>query len=117
METALHKLIRTYANSRTSLEEYRAERTAQQISVFEAAIAAVEKSLTHLPGVTDEVNNINSELSAAQQAYINNVTDIKGVNANPQVERKGEIYDLMGRRLSEIPERGVYIIDGKVYCK
>jgi hypothetical protein len=117
LESALHKLIRTYANSRTSLEEYRSERTAQQISTFEAVIANTEKSLTYLPGVTDEVNNINSELSAAQQAYINNVTDIKGVNANPQVERKGEIYDLMGRRLSEIPERGVYIIDGKVYCK
>ena len=56
-------------------------------------------------------------LRKAQQEYINNVTDIKGVSANSQVERKGEIYDLMGRRLSRIPERGVYIIDGKVYVK
>lgn len=72
LESALHKLIRTYANSRTSLEEYRAERTAQQISTFEAAIEAVEKFVTHLPGVTDEVNNINNELSAAQTAYVDN---------------------------------------------
>ena len=82
LETALHKLIRTYANSRTSLEEYRAERTAQQISVFEAAIAAVEKSLTHLPGVTDEVNNINNELSAAQTAYVDNILPTLRGDAN-----------------------------------
>ena len=117
LESALHKLIRTYANSRTSLEEYRAERTSRQISVFEEAIAKAEKSLTNLPGVTDEVNIITNELSAAQQAYINDITDIKDVNVNSQVKRKGEIYDLMGRRLSRIPEKGVYIIDGRAYVK
>lgn len=117
LESALYKLVRTYSSACKSLEQYRAERTIQQINAFEEAIAKVEKSLTNLPDVTDEVNIVNNELSAARTAYINNVTDIKGVNENPQVERKGEIYDLMGRRLSEIPERGVYIIDGKVYCK
>jgi hypothetical protein len=73
LESALFKLVRTYSSANKSLEQYRADRTPRQINVLEEAIAEAEKSLTYLPGVTDEVSNINNELSAARTAYINNV--------------------------------------------
>ena len=82
LESALYKLVRTYSSACKSLEQYRAERTIQQINAFEEAIAKVEKSLTNLPDVTDEVNIINNELSAARTAYINNVLPTLRGDAN-----------------------------------
>jgi hypothetical protein len=117
LETALHKFTRKCAAALTALEEYRGQRTGEQIATFEAAILEAEKALTFLSSVPTEVDAARTTLEAATDDYVNNVTDIKGVNTKPQVERKGKIYDLMGRRLSDIPERGIYIIDGKVYCK
>ena len=117
LEAALHKLTSQCAAALTALEEYRGQRTGEQIATFEAAILEAEKAITFLSSVPTEVDAARTTLEAATDDYVNNVTDIKGVNAKPQVERKGKIYDLMGRRLSDIPERGIYIIDGKVYCK
>lgn len=39
-------------------------------------------------------------------------TGIEGVKTE-NGEVKGEIYDLLGRRVNEIKERGIYIVDGK----
>ena len=117
IDVGMQTLARYCVEAREVLEQYRSERSDEVIEIFWQAIYDAESLLTALPAVFDNIFNAQQTLRKAQQEYINNVTDIKGVSANSQVERKGEIYDLMGRRLSRIPERGVYIIDGKVYAK
>ena len=117
IDVGMQTLARYCVEAREVLEQYRSERSDEVIEIFGQAIYDAESLLTALPAVFDNIFNAQQTLRKAQQEYINNVTDIKGVSANSQVERKGEIYDLMGRRLSRIPERGVYIIDGKVYVK
>ena len=117
IDVGMQTLARYCVEAREVLEQYRSERSDEVIEIFWQAIYDAESLLTALPDVFDNIFNAQQALRKAQQEYINNVTDIKGVSANSQVERKGEIYDLMGRRLSRIPERGVYIIDGKVYVK
>ena len=117
IDVGMQTLARYCVEAREVLEQYRSERSDEVIEIFGQAIYDAESLLTALPAVFDNIFNAQQALRKAQQEYINNVTDIKGVSANSQVERKGEIYDLMGRRLSRIPERGVYIIDGKVYAK
>ncbi|MBR4521526.1 MAG: hypothetical protein IKO58_00050, partial [Prevotella sp.] len=117
IDVGMQTLARYCVEAREVLEQYRNERSDEVIEIFWQAIYDAESLLTALPDVFDNIFNAQQALRKAQQEYINNVTDIKGVSANSQVERKGEIYDLMGRRLSRIPERGVYIIDGKVYAK
>lgn len=117
IDVGMQTLARYCVEAREVLEQYRSERSDEVIEIFWQAIYDAESLLTALPDVFDNIFNAQQTLRKAQQEYINNVTDIKGVSANSQVERKGEIYDLMGRRLSRIPERGVYIIDGKVYAK
>ena len=117
IDVGMQTLARYCVEAREVLEQYRSERSDEVIEIFWQAIYDAESLLTALPAVFDNIFNAQQTLRKAQQEYINNVTDIKGVSANSQVERKGEIYDLMGRRLSRIPERGVYIIDGKVYVK
>jgi hypothetical protein len=82
LESALHKLIRTYANTRVSLEEYRPERTARQISVLETAMAETAKSLTQLPDVASEVTNMTMVLEEARTAYIDNVVPTLRGDAN-----------------------------------
>ena len=117
IDVGMQTLARYCVEAREVLEQYRSERSDEVIEIFWQAIYDAESLLTALPAVFDNIFNAQQALRKAQQEYINNVTDIQGVSANSQVERKGEIYDLMGRRLSRIPERGVYIIDGKVYAK
>ena len=117
IDVGMQTLAKYCVEAREVLEQYRSERSDNVIEIFKQAINDAESLLTALPNVFNDIFNAQQTLQKAQQAYINDITDIEGINVKSQVERKGEIYDLMGRRLSGIPEKGLYIIDGKVYCK
>ena len=51
------------------------------------------------------------DLSAGWGSY----TDIRSIETKKSTSR--EIYDLQGRRLSEAPAKGLYIVDGKKLVK
>ena len=46
---------------------------------------------------------------------LGNATAINKVNANGKVV--GKVYDMQGRLLNAVPEKGLYIQNGKVYMK
>ena len=56
--------------------------------------------------------------SVAWNCTMSDVTVITGINEVKQnAPSDGRIYDLQGRRLSRLPEKGIYIQNGKKYIK
>ena len=56
--------------------------------------------------------------SVAWNCTMSDVTVITGINEVKQnAPSDGRIYDLQGRRLGQLPEKGIYIQNGKKYIK
>ena len=71
VDNSMHSFVRKCKTARSKLEELRAERSAIKIATFEKAISEAEHSLTLLPDVAADIDEIANVLVAAQKAYEN----------------------------------------------
>jgi hypothetical protein len=119
VENKMHSFVQSIVSARETLALYYEERSAADIAVFEGAIATAEQQMTAMTSDFTEVTQFYNDLSAAIETYINaDPTAITTLNAeNGEIEKTSVIYDINGRRLKTVPEKGIYIINGKSYVK
>ena len=119
VENKMHSFVQGIVAARETLELYRGERSAADIAVFEEAIATAEQQMTAMPAAFADISALCDAITAATQAYVNaDPMAVSGLKADGK-ESAGEvaIYDINGRRLKAVPEKGFYIINGKAYIK
>lgn len=131
LDARMHALVSSIVAARDTLEKYTNEAVGSQhrtsskqeaVAAYEAAIAEAEQGLTQLPGTLAEVNTMISDMTAATDAFIENedVTEVTSLKASEELSTEDAdkaIYDLNGRRLNTIPEKGMFIIGGKIYTR
>ena len=119
LENKKHSFVQSIVSARETLELYREERSAEVIAAFEAAIANAEQQMTVMPSTVQELDQLLNAIKAATETYVN--ADPMAVSELKADGREGAadavIYDINGRRLKTVPEKGMYIINGKVYVK
>ena len=119
VENKMHSFVQGIVSARETLELYREERSAAAISAFEEAIATAEQQMTAMPAALADIKALYDAITAATQTYVND-----DPMAVPEFKADGKesaddaaIYDINGRRLKSVPEKGFYIINGKAYIK
>lgn len=129
VDNRMHTLVYNIVEARNTLEEYtlqvasqhRAPKSEDVVAAFQDAIALAEQRLTLLDGSFTEVKEYADEIAAATETFKSDITGISQIDAvssdGVYTEDSGVVYDLKGRRLSAVPEKGVYIIDGKKFVK
>lgn len=119
VENKIHSFVQSIVTARETLELYREERGADDIAAFEEAIATAELQMTAMTAEFSEVSQYFNDLSAAIEAYINAepmaVTELEAEDGKS--DGTPVIYDINGRRLKAVPEKGFYIVNGKAYIK
>ena len=119
VDSKMHSFVQAIVAARETLELYREERSAADIATFEEAIATAEQQMTAMPETFQERSQLYDAITAATQTYANAtplaVSELKADGK----ESAGDaaIYDINGRRLKAVPEKGFYIINGKAYIK
>ena len=75
--------------------------------------------MTAMPAALADIKALYDAITAATQTYVND-----DPMAVPEFKADGKesaddaaIYDINGRRLKSVPEKGFYIINGKAYIK
>lgn len=119
VENKMHNFVQGIVSAREKLELYREERSAADIADFQTAITAAEQQMTAMPSTFQEITQLYDAITAATETYVNADPTAVSVLKADNKEGAGEpvIYDINGRRLKVVPEKGFYIIDGKAYIK
>ena len=119
VDSKMHSFVQAIVAARETLELYREERSAADIAAFEEAIATAEQQMTAMPETFQERSQLYDAITAATQTYANAtplaVSELKA--AGNESAGDAAIYDINGRRLKAVPEKGFYIINGKAYIK
>jgi hypothetical protein len=131
LDARMHALVTSIMAARDTLEKYtndeipvqhRTSSKEEAVAVYKAAIADAEQGLTLLPETYDEVSELLNNMTSATEAFVKNedVTAISFLKSSDEEQTEAEdgaIYDLNGRRLNTVPQKGMYIIRGKIYAK
>ena len=131
LDARMHALVTSIMAARDTLEKYtndeipvqhRTSSKEEAVAAYKAAIADAEMGLTLLPETYDEVGELLNNMTAATKAFVENedvtaISFIKAEGGKQTESEDGVIYDLNGRRLNAVPQKGMYIIGGKVYVK
>ncbi len=129
LDARMHALVTSIMAARDTLEKYtndeipvqhRTSSKEEAVAAYKAAIADAEQGLTLLPETYDEVSELLNNMTSATEAFVENVTAISFLKSSDEEQTEAEdgaIYDLNGRRLNAVPQKGMYIIRGKIYAK
>ena len=118
---AARDTLEKYTNDEIPVQ-HRTSSKEEAVAVYKAAIADAEQGLTLLPETYDEVSELLNNMTSATEAFVENedVTAISFLKSSDEEQTEAEdgaIYDLNGRRLNAVPQKGMYIIRGKIYAK
>ena len=134
LDAKMHALVASIVAARDSLMKYAGEEEVavssqhrsgsrdEAIATFRAAIAEAEQTLTLLPSTYAEVNAAVNVMTTATTTFVSN-EDVTAIAVLDEQTGKGAentdhvVYDINGRRLTSVPEKGIYIIGGKKYVK